>query len=121
MTESLLLSAVPESPGRARRFVSSWLEQWGYSSLVERAELVTSELATNAVAHAGQPFTVALEDLGDGVHITVRDPVPHLPVSRAASHLESSGRGMQIVEALASSWGATLVPGDGKLVWCNLR
>lgn len=117
MTQRLSLSPVPESPGEARRFVASWLERWGYSELIDTAALITSELATNAVEHAGQRFTVALDDLGDGVHVAVGDPAPALPMP----HDDTFGRGMQIVSALADSWGTTLVPNDGKLVWCDLR
>lgn len=121
MTESLSLSSTPESPGMARRFVSSCLQQWGYPRLVPTAELVTSELATNAVEHTGRAFTVALDDLGHGVHIAVGDGADRLPVPRDASSVDVSGRGMQIVDALADAWGTTLVPDDGKLVWCDLH
>ena len=121
MAESLSLSSSPESPGAARRFVSSHLQQWGYPRLVPTAELVTSELATNAVEHSGRTFTVALEDLGHGVHIAVGDSADRLPVQRDSSPVDVSGRGMQIVDALSDAWGTTPVPDDGKLVWCDLH
>jgi anti-sigma regulatory factor (Ser/Thr protein kinase) len=117
MTQRLSLSPVPESPGEARRFVAAWLERWGYPELIETAALITSELATNAVEHTGQRFTVAVDDLGDGIHVAVGDTAPTPPVP----HDDAVGRGMQIVDALADSWGTTLVPNDGKLVWCDLR
>src|SRR5687768_2900407 len=117
MTQHLSLSPVPESPGEARRFVAAWLERWGYPELVETAARIPSDLATNAVEHTGQRFTVAVEDLGDGIHVAVADRVSAVPVP----HDDDFGRGMQIVDALADTWGTTLVPDDGKLVWCDVR
>jgi len=120
MAESLSLASAPESPGEARRFVTGWLRSWGYPDLVEAAALVMSELATNTVRHTGQPFVVAVEDSGHGVHLSVQDPVHSPPVLRAAAPLDVDGRGLQIVAALADQWGTTLIPGDGKIVWCEL-
>ena len=117
MTQRLSLSPLSESPGEARRFVAAWLERWGYSELIDTAALVTSELATNAVEHTGERFTVAVEDLGDGVHVEVGDHAAALPIP----HDDVRGRGMQIIAALADAWGTTLVPNDGKLVWCDVR
>jgi anti-sigma regulatory factor (Ser/Thr protein kinase) len=117
MTQRLSLSPVPESPGEARRFVASWLERWGYPELVPTAALITSELATNAVEHTGDRFTVAVDDLGDGIHVAVGDTVSAVPVP----HHDTFGRGMQIIDALADSWGTTLFPDHGKLVWCDVR
>ena len=64
---------------------------------------------------------MALADLGDGVHLEVGDHDHALPVARRATALDSSGRGMLIVDALADRWGASSIEDDGKVVWCDLR
>ena len=55
-------AAEPGAPGAARRFVRDHLRQWGYADedLVDEVALAVSELATNAVVHAGTPFSVGI-------------------------------------------------------------
>ena len=82
----------PNSPRVARLFVADCLRRWGYDSLVREAELLTSEIVTNAVLHAAQePVVVELDDLADGAVIVVGDPVDDLllPVTEGA---RSAGR-----------------------------
>ncbi len=80
--------------------------------------LVVSELATNACVHAGSPFTVSLQRNGYGLLVEVADddtsPVALQPLGHG-----SSGRGMQIVAALAKDWG-TSTRASGKTVWAVL-
>jgi anti-sigma regulatory factor (Ser/Thr protein kinase) len=108
------------SPGDARVFVSRWARAWGYRPLVPAAALLTSELATNAVEHGAGDFTVEVTDTGHGVRVDVRDPSPSPPVVRAAQDLDEHGRGMRIVEAVATAWGTEMLPHDGKRVWFEL-
>ncbi len=117
MAERIRLAASPDSPGLARHFVADLLARWDYSHLIPDVVLMTSEIATNAVIHAGEPFSVGVEDLGSGVRVTVDDPIPDWPVLRQATPLDTSGRGLQIVDALASASGTTPNPGYGKSVW----
>lgn len=114
------LRARHASPGDARVFVSRWARSWGYRALIPAAALLTSELATNAVEHAGGDFTVEVTDTGHGVRVDVRDPSSMPPVVRAAEDVDESGRGMRIVEAVATTWGSELVAGNGKSVWFEL-
>jgi hypothetical protein len=51
------------------------------------------------------------------VRVDVHDDSGRVPVPRRTGRHDLSGRGLQIVQALASSWGTDLVPGDGKHVW----
>jgi len=86
-------------PRAARRFVRDAL---GAHELAADAALIVSELATNAIVHAGSDFTVELSVAGDGVRVAVADersgPPAQLPVRRE--------HGLGIVAALAAEWGA---------------
>jgi hypothetical protein len=102
---------------RARRFVRSTLRRWGVAgSVVERAVLVSSELAANAVVHAGSSFLIEVAAQDSMVRISVSDAVP-APSSRWA--LQPS-HGLSIVGALSDSWGVTARGADGKTVWALL-
>ena len=105
MAERIRLQANDHTPGVARGFVVQCLRYWGYDGIVPDAELLTSEVVTNAVLHVGGLLVVELDDLRDGVLIVVEDPDPALPTQRSPGPLEGGGRGLQIVDALASAWG----------------
>jgi serine phosphatase RsbU (regulator of sigma subunit)/anti-sigma regulatory factor (Ser/Thr protein kinase) len=101
------------SVAAARRFVGGTLRSWGVDE-VDDAMLLTSELVTNAIVHAGTEVEVVCQALGGQVRIEVHDrhqarriPVPGDQVS---------GRGLLFPESLAISWGVTYGQGD-KQVW----
>ena len=109
------------APAAARRFVSDVLNRWGHeASLVEDAQLLVTELATNAVIHARSPFTVSAEPSGSGVRLSIQDASSVRPTVREPRGLGSSGRGLQLVVAIAARWGVDLTD-DGKTVWAELR
>jgi len=111
---------VPEAAGAARRFVAEALRQWGHSdALVRDAQLVISELATNAVLHTGSRFSVLIRGEDAGVRISVADQSPLPPSLKHPPQEVSSGRGLQVVSALTSRWGVEPAP-DGKTVWAHL-
>lgn len=90
--------------------------------LADTAELLSSELVTNALLHTGQGavFDAALTaDLR--LRIEVQDGAARLPGRRRDPEAEyaTSGRGLVLVEALADSWGVQL-RGDGKVTWFEL-
>lgn len=116
---SLVMVAVPEAVPAARRFVAATLPADLPSALRDDAELVVSELATNAVRHAGSAFRLSVQDLGSGVRVTVQDSGEAVPRERHPSPDEHGGRGVAIVSKLASRWGYDLL-GDGKVVWAEL-
>jgi serine phosphatase RsbU (regulator of sigma subunit)/anti-sigma regulatory factor (Ser/Thr protein kinase) len=104
------------SVAAARRFVGDTLRNWGVDE-VDDAMLLTSELVTNAIVHAGTEVEVVCEALGGQVRVEVHDrhqarriPVPGDQVS---------GRGLLFPETLATSWGVTYGQGD-KHVWFTL-
>jgi anti-sigma regulatory factor (Ser/Thr protein kinase) len=109
--------------GDARRFVHQHLEGHGLARVASNVSLAVSELATNAVVHAGTPFTVTLAGRDGMTTIAVRDLSPvQLPASRpAVGQLDRPrGRGLQIVQALSSECGVVR-DGDGKSVWASFE
>jgi anti-sigma regulatory factor (Ser/Thr protein kinase) len=103
--------------GRARRFVVDQLKALGVSDPNAGADLVVSELVTNAVMHAGTPITVRVERVGRAAaRIDVFDGSQVLPGLRSVSLHDASGRGLTIVEHFANSWGAERTE-SGKVVW----
>jgi anti-sigma regulatory factor (Ser/Thr protein kinase) len=107
-------------PAQARHFVADTLAAWGRADLIDDAALITTELATNAVLHARSAFTVVLFHRPDGqIRVAIYDASSVAPRPRWAAPLDSSGRGLRLVEALTADWGAEALPG-GKVVWAEL-
>lgn len=110
-----------EAPGIARQFVAEALRRWGHDGAVlDDAQVVLSELATNAILHARSSFAVAVRAEGPVVRISVRDASPVAPTVRDGGPMASSGRGLHLVAALSSDWGVAAAP-DGKTVWAELQ
>ncbi len=96
---------------------------WGREDVLDRLELLTSELATNAVRHAGSHFAVRASLRGDRLRVEVEDDDPRAPAPREAAAADTSGRGLLLVDTLAAAWGVE--PGGaggdaGKTVWFEL-
>ncbi|MEV5843138.1 ATP-binding SpoIIE family protein phosphatase [Streptomyces sp. NPDC051985] len=106
------------APGRARRFTRQALAGWGLEDLTDTAELLVSEIVTNAVRHASRPISLRLLRT-DVLRCEVGDDVPQLPRLRRASPDEEHGRGLYLVNRLARRWGTTRL-GTGKIVWFEL-
>jgi hypothetical protein len=101
------LPAEPASVGQARRFVRGVLADWKLESLVDTVTLLTSELATNAVLHARTGFAVVVSLSGREVRVDVLDGSAVTPRSRQPSLTAATGRGVNMVAALADHWGPT--------------
>lgn len=113
------LPAKATSPARARRFVAATLASWGLDG-GDEAQLLASELATNALLHARTPMTVTLADEGDGVvRLAVSDESVALPRGRHFTADSGTGRGLRLVESVAGGWGVDRHAG-GKTVWCRV-
>jgi hypothetical protein len=108
-----------DAPGQARRFVMAALEAGGTGRLVEDAALVVTELAANAVVHAGSDFVVTLTTGTDAVRISVRDAVPLAANGDGRALPATPLHGLGAVAALARRWGADPA-GSGKDVWAEL-
>jgi anti-sigma regulatory factor (Ser/Thr protein kinase) len=87
---------------------------------VEIAMLLTSELAGNAVLHGRGEIELTICASVDTLRVEVRDRSPALPRLREPELYDASGRGLHIVDALASRWG-TDPDGDTKVVWFELQ
>lgn len=108
------------SVAAARRMVTDACRAWGLEHLAPAAELVGTELASNAVRHAGTPFHLSLTRTGRKLHVAVRDHAPApARITGPDAETEPGGRGLLIVEALASRWGCT-PSRDGKVTWATL-
>lgn len=106
----------------AREHVRVQLAEWSLPALIDAAVLVVSELAGNAVEHAGTGFELRLEVRGDtSLRIEVLDHGPGSPDPREPDLDSERGRGLHLVASLAVSWGVEPVPGEGKIVWADLR
>ena len=109
------------APAAARGFVRETCAAWSVPKDTEElAELVATELVTNAVQHARSSSRVTLTGSESALHIAVRDywpsPIPRpQPIDIAAL----SGRGLHLVAAVAHTWGADQHP-DGKTIWAKL-
>jgi anti-sigma regulatory factor (Ser/Thr protein kinase) len=89
--------------------------------LCDNVELLVSELAANALLHAGGVEHIDLYCTDQVLGISVHDQDSSRPVVRPAPPPDlDHGRGMVLVEALASRWGVREHPGDGKDVWLEL-
>ena len=84
------------------------------------AELLISEVVTNAVLHAQSPVEVVLSDPGGALHVEVIDESDMLPVLVEPVHsIDDHGRGLLLVRDLSEQWG--VVENDsGKTVWFSL-
>jgi anti-anti-sigma factor len=116
------LSASPSVAGpAARATVVAACDAWGLGHVASRAELVVTELISNAIVHAKTEIelTVALRE--PFLHVSLVDGSSAAPRLMSADSAEAEGgRGLILVEALATKWGYLPVR-DGKVVWTMLR
>jgi anti-sigma regulatory factor (Ser/Thr protein kinase) len=105
--------------GRLRRLSGAKLRTWGLAELVDDAQLLVSELVTNALQHGDQRggidvrLVITLKEL----LVSVNDGSANRPQLRIADADSESGRGLFLVAALADDWG---VSPDGTTTWCTL-
>jgi hypothetical protein len=110
-----------DAPARARAAVRDFWAEHGLDGGSDAAQLVASELVTNAVLHARTWMELALRLLPPLLHIAVTDGSPESPqITLITDESAESGRGLLLVDAMATGWG-TLVSHSGKLVWATVR
>ncbi|MFJ6212762.1 SpoIIE family protein phosphatase [Streptomyces sp. NPDC092296] len=118
-TAGWTLAAEPSAAARSRRLARAALAGWGLEPLAETAELLVSELVTNAVRYADAPIGLRLTVGEDALLLEVSDPLPDPPTERHATGTDEGGRGLELVSGLARRWG-TRAEGAGKVVWLEL-
>jgi anti-sigma regulatory factor (Ser/Thr protein kinase) len=121
---SFRLPRHPASVGLARHRVRDHLADWGHGPddpALADAVLLVSELATNVVRHGPlleREFEVAVTALADGsCLIEVSDEGRLEPRLRVVGQFEETGRGLHLVENVATAWGVWSRGRHGKTVW----
>ncbi len=112
------------SPAQVRNWVVEQLDAWGLGKLTMDAQLVASELATNALTsrndwQAEDPIEVELALVDQSALLSVIDTTPDLPNPIPLADARISGRGLHIVAELAQWWGVTSWDAS-KIVWAEL-
>jgi len=110
---------VPGSVPCIRAQVAARLAGWGLHALTDTAQLLVSELVTNALVHGAGSLGVRLIK-GRTLLCEVHDDGADLPHLRHAEATDESGRGLQLVQHLATRWG-THRTDAGKIVWVEQR
>jgi len=124
-TVRTLLPASTRAPRQARQTIRAVLQSWGLATLASDAELIASELVANAAEHApGTPIGLTIrqhhEPAGQhGIRCEITDTSPSPPQPRTPEPDSERGRGLQIVQALATASGITTTP-PGKTAWFTL-
>ncbi len=109
------------APAEARRFIRSALGDEVDRETIELAELLTSELVTNAIRHGSGHVSVELRSQAGTVAVSVSDDDAAMPVAPPEEPLAVGGRGVRMVQRLAQDWGVSpRENGPGKVVWFRL-
>ena len=107
----------PKNVRAAREFVAGALRSQGFAGDADVVLLLASELVTNAVRHAATPFVIRVDVDAGKVRVAVIDEdVEHPPEVRHPGPDETNGRGLLLVDQLASVWGSDRA-GTSKTVW----
>lgn len=107
----------------ARRWAARHLQAAGVEGrLLEVLVLLVSEVVTNAVAHATPPVHLRLEISETLARVEVSDRAREVPVIRRPAPTQAGGRGVGLVDLLATRWGVDPADGDGavKTVWFEI-
>ncbi|MET9430842.1 ATP-binding protein [Streptomyces sp. NPDC003036] len=119
----------PRAPRVARHTLRTVLAAHGMAGLLDTAELLASELVTNAHRYSAEPYTLRLRALEEPVRLrlSVWDANPHIPapfrgIAPSPREDDERGRGLHLVQSCADNWGAYELQGGlhgrpGKLLW----
>ncbi len=117
---SLPLETHASSPALARSHALELVAPLGSREFSADTGLIVTELVANAVIHGGQPIRLEIAVHRTFICVEVFDGSSARPVMRSIDGAGTSGRGLRLVNAIASSWG-TRARLDGKVVWCQLH
>jgi anti-sigma regulatory factor (Ser/Thr protein kinase) len=108
------------SASEARRFVEEELRPAGAGEdTLCHAQLVVTELVTNAARHAHSPVDVTVAGVHGRIRIEARDDSSAMPIAARVT-TETRHRGLQLIEDLSEGWGVEVRGDNGKVVWCEL-
>ncbi len=107
------------SVAAARRFCTQTLDG-SAPEVIEAAELMVSELATNSIRHVRSGFELTIVRAAAQIRVEVRDFGGGIPELQLPGPDDLGGRGLRIVEMLSDSWGYTAGSAEGKTVWFTL-
>ncbi|MEU9303119.1 SpoIIE family protein phosphatase [Streptomyces sp. NPDC048269] len=113
--------ADPEGLSEARYALRQALRDWGMPDLADDVELAAGELLVNALLHTDGGAVLTMEVLPEPVRrirLWVKDRSSVWPRRRTPGEAATTGRGLLLVDALATHWGVES-RGDGKAVWCE--
>jgi anti-sigma regulatory factor (Ser/Thr protein kinase) len=114
------LPADRTAPSQARRFVAATLREWDVSrSVIDDAVLLVSELVTNALLHARSAPILECTRRRGRIRFEVCDDSPAVPRRRHYANDAVTGRGLALVETLATRWGTEPFR-NGKRVWFEM-
>jgi serine/threonine-protein kinase RsbW len=116
---SFTIPPASQSAPQARAALRTMMGEWADGDTRDDAALLLTELVANGVIHARSTMQVNLTVHHDLLRAEVRDNSPFAPMHRDAD--EHGGRGVLILNSLASSWGVVGHPGEGKTVWFELE
>lgn len=122
MRRRVHLPATPAAAGSARTAVVETLSRWGLDELLFPAELITSELVSNAVQHAGTASDLLIRLGPAGVRLALRDSnaAAPMPQGSAIDLDRENGRGLYLIARIAARWG-WLQGSRDKIVWAEIR
>lgn len=121
--ETLRFAARLDGVPTSRRWVSSWARQTGCpDACVRTIALLTTEAVTNAVRHGpdGGAVTVAVSTSRGRWRVAVTDESPRPPIVRDVEPWALGGRGVMLIDRLATTWGVEHVGRGSKTVWFEL-
>ncbi|MCZ4085772.1 SpoIIE family protein phosphatase [Streptomyces antarcticus] len=113
--------ADPEGLSEARHALRQALRDWGMPEIADDVELAAGELLVNALLHTDGGAVLTMEVLPEPVRrirLWVKDRSSVWPRRRTPGEAATTGRGLLLVDALATHWGVES-RGDGKAVWCE--
>lgn len=118
---SMAVPAEPTAPGRVRRWMTAQLTAWQVPEpMIGAAVLCASELATNALLHAGTAARVEIDLSSERLLVSVADSGTRGTVTRARTDtLSSRGRGLGLIEQLSDAWGTDPTV-RGSTVWFEM-
>lgn len=119
MTRTMSFTHTPESVTSARRFAGEVLEG-AADDARDAVALMVSELASNCIRHTDTGFDLTITRTAAEIRVEATDRGSGKPMVRDPGPSDPDGRGLQIIDMLASSWGFHPLPEGGKTVWFAL-